>query len=82
MPQKRFKPLAFFTESARAKNLWRFVVRTAYKSAPVHRREILGWARSEFEMHRHEEDPDRIRYYVAEGTRRTKELETMLGISR
>lgn len=82
MHQKRFKPLAFFTEAAKAKILWRSIVRTAYKSSPAHRKDILQWARSEFEMHRHEEDPDKIRYFVADGIQRTRELATMLGTSR
>lgn len=75
------KPLLsfqFFTQAAKSRQLWRLIVRTANKS-PQNRDELLGWARAEFNQHKNETDPTKIRFLVGDGLKRTREMAEMLG---
>jgi hypothetical protein len=46
---------------------------------PDSRKEMLAWARSEFERHRHETDPQKIKYLVAMGTKEAQSMSKMTG---
>lgn len=75
--------LAYFIETAKARHLWRFIVKTAFKvPSKVERQELLRWARAEFDHNKHVTDPEKIRYLVSIGTKQVNDMAKTLNFPR
>jgi len=59
--------------------LYRQVLRVARQVGGHQRAEIEAWARSDFEQHRHQQDPESIKYLLHNGRQMLKQLQQSMG---